>query len=347
MIGRLFVVILTCALAAGLALPPPPSAVTYFPGDYYATKGRFAVERQVLETWPGPTAMSRLLALQGLTEDQKVALLLGAGAFHDPQLLPAYRAALGDPSPKVRKAAVFGYRVLLGDVPPVEPDVRPEAVLRVRKEMRIVGWALRRESLVRVWLDSLLAPDGVSLSAHKGLVFERPEKACALALDRLVEPEDISLVAEAYRRAEGRSRRVLLLRFLESLGMRKMIKKPKGVRVGWGDEIYVQALERGDALVARLCNTDVHRFLRSRLATAGARGVDPESPEAAFVWIAVLDKMPESWWGVANRMLARSGAPWEFISLYEPESKSSKAARDRLLQFYGVRGGRAKQAATR
>lgn len=333
--------ILTCALAAGLAVPPVPAEVRFFPGEYYTSKGRFAVEGHVLETWPGPTLMRRLMASPDLTEDQRVALLLGAGEFHDPQLLPAYRAALGDPSPKVQKAAVFGYRVLLGDVPPADPDVRPEAVSRLAKEMKVVSRALRRESLVQVWLDSLLAPTGESLSANKGLVFNRPGKVCAFALDRLVQPEDLYLVAEAYRRAEGRSTRILLLRFLESLGMREMIKKPRGARVGWGDEIYRLGLDRGDAFVEHLCSTDVTGFLRARLAAAGARGVDPESPEAAFVWLTVLDKMPESWWGVASRMLSRSGSPGEFISLYEPGSRGSRAARNRLLRFYGLRGNRA------
>ena len=341
MTGRLLVLILTCALAAGLAVPPVSTEVRFFPGAYYASRGRFAVERQALETWPGPTVMRRLIASPDLTEDQRVAVLLGASAFHDPQLLPAYRAALGDPSPKVKKAAVFGYRVLLGDFPPADPDVRPEAVSSLGKEMEVVSRALSKESLVQVWLDSLLAPDGGSLSAHKGLVFDRPERVCALALDRLVQPEDLHLVAEAYRRAEGRRTRILLLRFLESLGMREMIDKPRGARIGWGDEIYRLGLDRGDALVEHLCNTDVLAFLRARLAAVGARGVDPESPEAAFVWLTVLDKMPQSWWGVASRMLSRSGSPQEFISLFEPGSKASRAARERLLRFYGVRGSQA------
>ncbi len=339
----MLVLILTCALAAGLAVPPVPSEVEFFPGDYYTSRGRFAVERQVLETWPGPTVMRRLMASPDLTEDQRVALLLGAGAFHDPQLLPAYRAALGDSSRKVQKAAVFGYRVLLGDVPPVNPDVRPDAISSLAKEMKVVSRALRTESLVQVWLDSLLAPAGESLSAHRGLVLNRPEQVCALALDRLVEPEDLHLVAEAYRRAEGRQTRILLLRFLESLGMQEMIKRPRGARVGWGDEIYRLGLDRGDALVEHLCSTDVPSFLKARFAAAGIRGVDPESPEAAFVWITVLEKMPGSWWGVASRMLARSGSPRDFISLYEPSSKGSRAARESLLRFYGVRGSRATQ----
>lgn len=333
--------ILTCALAAGLTVPPVPGAVTYFPGEYYATRGRFAVERLALERWPGPGGLLTLWRsgeVEG--ETRKVALLLGAGAFHDPSLLPMFLEATGDGPPRVRQAAAFGYRVLIGDVPPVEPPSGGKELERVRTEIRAVTAALKRESLVEVWLDSLLAPDGVSLTARRGLVFRRSSRACLSALDQLLQPEDLHLVAEAYRRAESLKVRLALLRVLESSALEVLVIKPKNPRQGWGPEVYEHALERADFLVDSLCGGDVDGFLRARLAAAGARGVDPFSPDAAHVWLRVLEKMPAPWWPVAARMLYRCGGPAQFPSFSRPDGPASRAARERILRFYGVRRGR-------
>lgn len=47
-----------------------------------------------MNSWPGPTELMRLWREGELTEEQRVALLLGGAAHHDPMMLPAYREAL-------------------------------------------------------------------------------------------------------------------------------------------------------------------------------------------------------------------------------------------------------------
>ncbi len=338
--GGVQVSILACALVAGLSVPAVPSEVAYFPGEYYATRGRFAVERRVLETWPGPGGLRELWGRKDLDEDQKVALLLGGGAFHDPSLLPVLMEATQDEARRVRQAAVFGYRVLLGDVPQVDPPAGGDELERTREEMQAVAAALRQESLVEVWLDSLLVADGVSLTSGRGLVFRRSAVVCRTALDQLLQPEDLPLVAEAYRRARSRSVKLVLLRLLETSTLQELVVKPKNPHTGWGDEVYRLAMERGDALADRLCGGRAWDPLAARLAAAGARGVAPHSPGAAHVWLLVLEKMPEQWWPVAARMLYRCGGPAQFPSFSDPGSAASRAARQRILEFYGIRKAR-------
>lgn len=338
--GGVQVSILACALVAGLTVPAVPPEVTYFPGEYYATRGRFAVERRALETWPGPAGLVELWRSEDLDEDRKVALLLGAGAFHDPSLLPLLIEATADEAPRVRQAAVFGYRVLMADVPQVDPPSGLDEMGRLRREMRTMMRALRRESLVEIWLDSFLAADGVSLTSGRGVVLRRPPKACLAALDQVLEPEDLPLVVEAYRRAESLTVRLGLLRLLESSAMHELVVKPKNPQQGWGEEVYTAALERGDALADTLCGRRAESLLAARLAAAGVRGVDPRSPAAAHVWLLVLEKMPAQWWPVAARMLYRCGGPAQFPSFSDPGGAASRSARQRILEFYGVRRAR-------
>jgi len=206
--------------------------------------------------------------------------------------------------------------------------------------MGAVRAALARESLVEVWLDSYLALDGGSLTGGRGLVFRRPPRVCLAALGQLLQPEDLPLVAEAYRRARGLRVRLGLLHLLETTSLQTFVVKPRGARKGWGSEVYDLALERANAFVNGLCGKRVDGLLAARFAAAGVRGVDPYSPSAAHVWLRVLEKMPPQWWPVAARMLYRCGGPARFPSFSDPGSAASRAARKWILEFYGVRTGR-------
>ncbi len=90
-------------------------AVEWFPSDYFNGHPRTQLQREVLEYWPGPTELVRLWNEGELSEDDRVILLVGGAAFHDPQLLAVYRQAVISDSQRIRQAAVYGYRDLLAD----------------------------------------------------------------------------------------------------------------------------------------------------------------------------------------------------------------------------------------
>jgi len=338
-------VLTTLALTAGLAFPSVPAEVRYFPGEYYATRGRQGVERTALDRWPGPTGLLKLWRGGNLSSEERVALLLGGGAFHDPQLLPAYREAVVSPDDRIRAAAAFGLHVLLADAVPTGSTVDEEASRRLERTVTDLQEALRRRSLTDLWIESLLRTEGTTFRSDPVLVFERPLRICLAALDTLLEPEDLPLVLEAYRRARTTQVKVGLVRLLEGLTATQMIVRPHGPRVGWGPEIYRNALARADRLAGRECDPDPARFLTRRLVGLGVRGVDPFSPDAGGVWLKVLEAAPPLWWPLATRLLYRNGGPPLLVPLSERETKQAKALHERVLRFYAVRGvGRRPQA---
>ena len=85
-----------------------PGAVMDFPGRYFDTRVRENFQRYVKASWPGPTELMRLWSDRDLSEEQRVALLLGGAVYHDPVMLPAYRAAIESKSQRLRQAATYG-----------------------------------------------------------------------------------------------------------------------------------------------------------------------------------------------------------------------------------------------
>ena len=326
-----------CTLLLGLSLGPVPRAVDYFPGDYYLRHGRTAVEWTALDRWPGPTGLLELWRSGTLDSRERIALLLGGGAFHDPQLLPAYEEGLLDPSPKIRMAAAFGLHVLLADgVPDLKSGVDPEAGRKLARIVRGLEEALRSQDLVQAWLQSLLWSEGTTFSNGAVLRFDRPREACASALDQLLQPEDLPLVVEAYRTARTTAVRSTLMRLMSGLGLERFLVRPKGLQKGWGSAIYRQAMDRADAYADRLCVVDVAALYRRRLLTLGARGIAPFDRSSGELWLRVLQKAPAEWWAVAARLVYRNGGPPFFPALSDPESPASKRARKGILDFYGV-----------
>ncbi len=327
----------TCALAAGLSLAPVPQAVQYFPGDYYSRDGHVSVERTALDRWPGPTGLLELWRSETLSTPQRIALLLGGGAFHDPQLLPAYREALLDPSPRIRAAAAFGVHVLLADgIPAGYGIVDPQAGQKLSETVAELERAFRSRDLVQVWLESLLHTEGTALFARPGLRFVQDLRVCEHALDTLLEPEDLPLLIVAYRTARTRPVRTALMHLLSGLGMKEFVPRVRGPRAGWNSEIFRIALQRADAFADRWCHSDPRTIYVRRLLDLRVRGVEPFDASAGGLWLRVLQKAPPPWWGVAGRLLYRNGAPPYFPSLRDPESPESRKSRETLLRFYGL-----------
>jgi hypothetical protein len=87
-------------------------AMKWFPGDYFERAVRAPLERQVLTGWPGPDRLLEIWQTVELSDEQRVSLLIGGAAYHDPVLLPAYHGAVLSDSPRLREAAVDGDHVL-------------------------------------------------------------------------------------------------------------------------------------------------------------------------------------------------------------------------------------------
>jgi hypothetical protein len=315
--------------------------VQYFPGAYFDDEVRQRLHQQALERWPGPCGLLQLWRAGNLAEDQRVALLLGGAAFHDPQLIPVYREAVSSESQRLRRAALYGYRDLMADgLPRVAGVVIDDASAeRAADEMSAAAWTLERHPLVAMWLQAALADEGASLPGFFGLVPEREPARCFRAVDRLMRSEDLELLILAYRTSQERSSRIALMRLIEGLTFGEFVIKPKGPKAGWGDGIYDSALMWADMWIDdrldRSCDLDYRRAVSTNLERIKAYGVDPLHPDACAVWEYILRLEKPSWWAMAARNLYECGGPWSELSVLQGDSEPNRAVRDRLLRWLG------------
>ena len=120
---------------------------------------------------PGPQQLVARWTAGRLNAAEKVAVLLGGAAFHDPALLRIYDEASRDPDRRVLQAAVAGFFALIGDDPPLPSTVSDTAAERERfgDLVRTFGWALRSKPLVGIWVDSFAAGRGLPMSGRLAL----------------------------------------------------------------------------------------------------------------------------------------------------------------------------------
>jgi len=229
-----------------------PGAVTYFPGRYFDTHGRENFQRHVMASWPGPTELMRLWRDDELSEEQRVALLLGGAVYHDPVMLPAYRAALKSESQRLRQAAIYGFRDLIGDrLPNVNVTIDEEVVKAKAGEMRWVQRTIRRHSLLAMWLQSALVQEGASLPDYVGVKMIRPPIDCFRAAERLFDVGDLDLLVTAYEHSQNTDSRLALLKLIEAASMSRFLRIPEGRNTGWGPEVYEAALRNLAGMVRR------------------------------------------------------------------------------------------------
>ncbi len=341
-------VVIGVVLLAQLAAAPTAlasSEVKYFPGSYFDTSARDDLHRTVMSRWPGPGGLRQLWESGELAEEGRVALLLGAASHHDPELLPIYFEALGSESERVRQAAAYGYHDLLGDLlPDVGSGIERDVAERLQGEIRAVRWTLGRRSLVEMWVHAALVSDGSGLPGFRGIFPKRPTAVCLSAVDRLMGPEDLELLAEAYQLSLSRDTRITILKLIEGLTLNVFIERPQGDRAAWGDEIYVAALARLDGLIerwrSRRCAISYRRVVSNSMERLGARGVDPLRPDACAVWTAILVRGDARWWATAARRLYECGGPWVELSVLQAESAVNSRRRDWLVDWYGLRDSR-------
>jgi hypothetical protein len=316
--------------------------VQYFPGSYFDDSGKRRLQKGVMERWPGPAGLCQLWDKGGLNEEQRVILLLGGAVYHDPMLLRVYREAVLSDSERLRQAAAYGYRDLLADqLPNVSRGVSDLGADQLAGEIRALWYTTRRHTLVEVWLQAALATEDKQLPGYRGVSLNRSSMACFRAIERLMELEDLEYLVRAYQVSDDLGNRISLLKLIEALSMNRLIIKPVGVRKGWGDETYLNALTALDRWIGRLqarrCHLVYQRIVSENLAKLGAVGVRPTQPEACHVWGLVLDQGDSRWWAVAGKRLYQCGGPWEELSTLMPDTAENRRRRDRLLNWFGFR----------
>jgi len=329
-------VVLMAALS-GSALSP--GAVMDFPGRYFDTRVRENFQRYVKASWPGPTELMRLWSDRDLSEEQRVALLLGGAVYHDPMMLPAYREAIKSESQRLRQAAIYGFRDLIGDRPPnVNVTIDEMALRAIAEEMKWVQRTLSRHSLLEMWLQSALAQEGASLPVYTGVKMSRPPKYCFGAAERLFDVGDLDLLVTAYEQSQDRNNRIALLKLIEAVSMSRFLIIPTGQNRGWGKWAVDDALRSLDGRVRQWrnsnCQLDGEAVLYQNLRSLGAKNKDPLGPSSYRLWLALLEGTNSRWWALAARRLYASGGPWYELSVLRPDSKDNERRRNELSRWY-------------
>lgn len=314
-------------------------ATRWFPGDYYHSRVEAGFRREVMESWPGPSQLLRLWNEGELEEPDRVSLLLGGAAFHDPALLPAYREALFSPLQRVRQAAAYGYRDLLADsLPQVSGGVSEEHAALLGDEMDWVMRTLATASLFEMWIQALLVHEDTGLPGWQGVTLQRPQGVCLRALDRLVGVEDLPLLLQAYDMTRDFSTRISLLKLVEAVTLSRFINMPTDEKAGWGRRVFTNAMDSLEG--ARRgwprdgCTVHGEAVLTESLRTMGVSGLDPLSAEGCGVWLGILDRGYSQWWMLASRRLYACGGPWVEISAFSPEKDPGPEQRKILLQWF-------------
>lgn len=313
--------------------------VSYFPGSFFDGAAKSNLQRRAMEKWPGPSQIIDRWRSGDLDRQEQMAILLGVSASHDPVLLPLYREAVTSDNGRLRMAAAYGYRELLGDaLPNVTKGVDPETAQQLAEEMDAVAKTLRERPLVEFWLQCALMREGVSMPGWRGVVLRRPLSTSLRAVERIVSFDDFHYLATAFRLAKNKGTRVGLMRLLEAITLQEFFKKPTAARTGWGTKDIDEALEAADAFVDfwidRRCTTDPNLILSSSLRTMGLREGQPLGPSSYELWLRVLKNGRPAWYMMAARQLYELGGRWSQLSMYQAASEEQIEARDELIVWY-------------
>jgi len=315
------------------------SEVSHFPGSYFDAQAKIKLQRRAMEKWPGPSQIVGLWQSGELDRREKMAVLLGASASHDPVLLPLYREAVMSENVRLRMAAAYGYRDLLGDLLPDMADgVDIKAAEQLANEMDLVAGTLRERPLVEFWLQGALMSEGASMPGWRGVALRRQTRTCLRAVEKILGFDDFHYLATAYRIAEEKATRFSLMRLLESITLQEFFVKPAGVRAGWGTNEIDDALNAADAFVDYWvdvqCTTDPDRFLSDSLSTMGAHDVQPFAPTSYYFWLQVLKRGRVPWRMMAARRLYEFGGRWSQLTVFQADSPEQVKVLDGLIAWY-------------
>jgi hypothetical protein len=313
--------------------------IQWFPGSYFDSRGRVPLQRRAMVRWPGPDELLRLWQEEKLTERQRVALLLGGAAFHDPVLLPAYREALDSTSQRVRQAGIYGYHDLVADLTPnVAREIDDQTAARLGEEMDTVAESLRRNSLLSVWLQTMLVSEGSTFPGWQGVIFRRSGGDSLRAAERLVGVEDLDLLVRAFQLSKNQQNRIGLTMLIEAVSLSRFIELPTNAREAWGPKNFADGMRRLEATLPSWygagCSIDGEKVLVRNLRALGVVIGDPLSPEGCGMWINVLARGLPRWWMLAAKRLYACGAPWYELSALEPDSEKNRVAQGILVNWY-------------
>lgn len=324
-------------MLAGVAQVLSAPGVEEFPGPRFDGTAQATLEERVLTVWPGPSGLLSLWQTGALDEGEQVALLVGGAFFHDPQLLPAYLEGIASPAPRVRSAALFGYRELLADEPPIlDGGVSPEAAVATLEEMQEVVGTLHRHTLVGLWIAALLATEEVSMPGWSGVVLHRQPRVCYEALDRLLWSEDLDQVLVAYDLVEDPRLLGPLVPFVEGMALERFPIRPWQADRRWSRQIYEEADHAVREWRDTRCREGRAWPAEARLASLSPTPGHPMSASACEAWLEVLVRGRASWWPMAVRQLYRCGAPPLFVPMLRGEGPETREVRKRFLGWYGI-----------
>lgn len=310
-----------------------PGAIGLFPRSTFSARHSERIQEHALTVWPGPTGLVQAWESGELTRRQRIALLVGGAAFHDRQLLPVYIEASGDRAQTIRKAASYGYRMLLADAPPnLNAEIDDASAEKLAAEMRAMQNTLRQWPLAAVWLAALLHNEDSSLPGWRGVTLRRWPIQCLRALEVVAEPEDVDLLITAYSLSKNPQSRTSLLKIIEGLTLSQFIPKPLAEK-GWGPEVYEAGHLALDEWWCSSWRLDTEERLRQSMEAAGAAGVEPFHPDSCHVWQLLLTSGISRWWELSSRELYRCGVPPKRISILRPDRGDSDVRRDALLRW--------------
>jgi hypothetical protein len=243
------------------------------------------------------------------------------------------------PDGRLRMAAAYGYRDLLGDQRPnVAGGVDLQTARQLAAEMDAVDTTLRERPLVEFWLQAALMGDGSAMPGWRGIVFKRSQATCLRAVELVLEFDDFSYLAAAYRLAGSKSLRVGFMHLLEAITLQEFFAKPTAEKTGWGTKDVDDALKATDLFVDYWtdvrCTTDPSKILQRTMEDMGVRGLDPLGPNAYYFWLAVLKNGAGPWHMMAGRQLYNLGGRWSRLTVLRSESAQQTEARDELIAWY-------------
>jgi hypothetical protein len=313
--------------------------VAYFPGSFFEAKAKAHLQQRVMDQWPGPSQILARWQSGDFDQQERMAILLGMSASHDPVLLPIYREAVMSDNDRIRMAAAYGYRDLLGDaLPNIADGVDLESARQLATEIDAVAGTLRERPLIEFWLQSVLMDDGTSMPGWRGVVLRRPKSIGFRAVERVLAFEDFHFLATAYRRAQGADTRVSLMRLLEAITLQEFLALPADARAGWGTTQTNEALEAADAFVDYWidvrCTTDPNVILAGSMKAMGVSDVQPLAPDSYETWLRVLKEGPAGWHMMAARQLYNLGGRWSQLSALQAGSPAQVKARSELVAWY-------------
>ena len=324
------------ALTSGLLYSPE---ISHFPGAFFDTNAKEQMQRRVMESWPGPSAMVKLWGSGRLRREGRIIVLVGAAAYHDPRLLPIYRDGITLPDERVRQAAAYGYRDLIGDgLPNLAGDIGTWDAHKFGIEMDRVAQTLEKHTLVVMWLNAMLSNEDKRYPDFRSFSPRRNVRDCLQSVERLMRIEDLGDLVVAFELSEDQTTRLGLLRLIEALSLSRFVIGRAPANKGWGPDVYEQAMAGLDGAIEQWrrsdCRVDGERVVLSNLAGMGARVPGIARSDACWVWLNVLRGGDPGWRATAARQLYDCGGPWIELSVLQAESAENLARRDQLLDWY-------------